>query len=570
MVLSDNELQTIQSGVFGGLDSLELLDLYNNTLQDLEPNVIEGLMNLTTLVLSYNPLHHVHSDMFESLSQLTWLDLQNISLCEIPSDTFASLRSLERLFLSSNQLVSLPPDVFTHQTKLGDLTLDNNQLSHLSQNIFSSLAYLQLLNLSANNLNELPMLSRCTSLKLLYLQENPLLWIHSEVFSGLNETMKLLVTNPAVCCYAASHVQCISDEIPSPFLTCERLLTFDFLQIIMWFISIFGIFGNITAMYIGYKQRQQRRKVQHLLITNLSISDLTMCIYLVILLSADLYYTDYFPLHSQSWRKSVLCRFAGALSVLSSEASTFFITLISIDRFFGIKYPFGSRRVSTSLARILSSILWTVAATFSITTFVLSGDDTDIYRVSEVCVGLPISKSNLYNTSTVVITIKYGISINENIHVPDQTTMNTHDSSHVSMYLSIAMFTGLNLVCFSIVGFCYTAIFIEARKSTKDSGQSQRQKEEVRMALKMSVLVLSDFCCWVPVGILSILVQAGVVEVSPRAYAWIATFVLPINSALNPFLYTFVGFSFDKIKCPCKKSERQVENIPMQQITHQK
>ncbi len=120
------------------------------------------------------------------------------------------------------------------------------------------------------------------------------------------------------------------------------------------------------------------------------------------------------------------------------------------------------------------------------------------------------------------------------------------------------------------MGFCYTAIFIEARKTTRESGQSQRHQEEICMALRMSLLVLSDFCCWVPVGILSILVQADVVEVSPRAYAWIAKFVLPINSTLNPFLYTFASLSFDKMRCSCQKCRRQEEDIPMQHIVHQK
>jgi hypothetical protein len=35
--------------------------------------------------------------------------------------------------------------------------------------------------------------------------------------------------------------------------------------------------------------------------------------------------------------------------------------------------------------------------------------------------------------------------------------------------------------------------------------------------------------------------------ISGEVYAWIAVFVLPINSALNPFLYTFSSIRYAKV-----------------------
>ena len=190
-----------------------------------------------------------------------------------------------------------------------------------------------------------------------------------------------------------------------------------------------------------------------------------------------------------------------------------------------------------------------------------------VYSNSEVCVGLPISKYKFYNTSSAIVETK--VTYTFQVYLPDETdivSQATFNYSKVSMYLSIAMFTCLNLVCFLVVGFCYTAIFITARQTTRASGRSRTSKEEMRMALRMSLLVLTDFLCWVPVGILSILVQAGAVQVSPTAYAWIATFVLPINSTINPFLYTLGGYLCDKKKLPCCKHGGQEGNIPMRQI----
>ncbi len=205
----------------------------------------------------------------------------------------------------------------------------------------------------------------------------------------------------------------------------------------------------------------------------------------------------------------MLCRVAGAGSVLSSEVSAFLITLISIDRFLGVKYPLRGWRLETKSARILVIILWLIAFSLTITTFVLSGEESIAYSISEVCVGLPISRFRHYVKSSVTFTTEVTYeykNYRSTQRVQGTVSQITYDHSGASMYISIAIFTGLNLICFSIVGVCYTAIFITARKTTRASGRSQTSKDEMRMALKVSLLVLTDFLCWVPVGILSILV----------------------------------------------------------------
>ena len=68
------------------------------------------------------------------------------------------------------------------------------------------------------------------------------------------------------------------------------------------------------------------------------------------------------------------------------------------------------------------------------------------------------------------------------------------------------------------------------------------------MAIKMGLIVLTDMMCWLPIIILSILVQTGRQTVSPYVYTWIVTVVLPINSAINPFLYTLATVIFDVIQ----------------------
>ena len=59
------------------------------------------------------------------------------------------------------------------------------------------------------------------------------------------------------------------------------------------------------------------------------------------------------------------------------------------------------------------------------------------------------------------------------------------------------------------------------------------------MATKFALIVGTDFLCWMPIIIMGFLSASGAAEIPPDVYAWTAVIILPLNSALNPFLYTF-------------------------------
>ena len=561
--LSSNILNEIHTGAFNGTGNLSELYLPYNMLKEIQSGVFQGLENLSKLSLSFNMLE-IQSGVFGGLGRLQYLYLHNNGFTKLLPSVLGKLTNMEVLFLSDNPLGSLHPDIFCNLSSLDALILCNINLTFLPRNIFQALRQLRYLDLSVNNLQELRFhpFELCIILETLNLTQNPLQWINKDAFIGLNVTAEVFVDDPASCCFVTK-ANCRSSATKSPFLTCGRMLPYDVLRVGIWVVSTIAIVANAISILAKYKQRKQLNKVQFLLITNLSISDLLMGVYLIILLSVDLYYTDYFPSHSDSWRNSTLCKVAGSLSVLSSEASVFFITMISIDRAIAIKFPFRAHRGGTKSTCIIASFLWLVASGISITSFVLSGMDSDVYAVSEICVGLPISRQYTYNMSDTSVQLSTSFSDTKLVQENKAT------GSQAAMYFSISIFTALNLFCFLIVGFCYLTIFITATKTTKKSGRSRNLKEDIQMAKKMFLLVLTDFCCWVPIGVLSILVQAGAVEVHPVAYAWIATFILPINSSINPFLYTLGDVIADKVSCSCKNCKKQSsdENTEMRQIS---
>ena len=275
------------------------------------------------------------------------------------------------LELSHNSFNSLPNCTFLKQTRLA-----SNQIQLLTRNIFQNLGQLQLLNLSHNDLSRINngLFRCCLNLRTLVLTDNPMWFIEAHSLAILNITVNVFVTSPTTCCFTSA--QCKPSIPPSQYFTCKRLLPYNILRIALWFLCTFAIIGNVCVLYTKYKQQQQSGdKVQLFLITNLSISDFFMGVYLVILLSIDLHYTDYFPTYSETWRRSVLCRLAGSLSVLSSEASAFFITLLTLDRFIGVKYTFSKFHFDSKSFRLLVILSWFVALTISICSFVLSHND---------------------------------------------------------------------------------------------------------------------------------------------------------------------------------------------------
>ena len=115
------------------------------------------------------------------------------------------------------------------------------------------------------------------------------------------------------------------------------------------------------------------------------------------------------------------------------------------------------------------------------------------------------------------------------------------------IYFSTTVFLGLNFVCYLFIVCCYIEIIRTVYKSSKPAGLNREMKAQIRLTLKVAAIVATDFICWFPVIVLLIFVQTGVLTLPPSVFAWSVTFILPINSTLNPFLYTISALVADKI-----------------------
>ncbi|XP_072175788.1 G-protein coupled receptor GRL101-like [Diadema setosum] len=369
--------------------------------------------------------------------------------------------------------------------------------------------------------------------------------IYPGIFDGMDNLNAIHAFDPRICCVAPEKAVCTLRLPAHPLFTCRLTFLQDLpTKIFIWILGISALIGNsyVIIQRLLAKFSRDTAKVQSILILNLAISDFLMGICLLILAIMDIVISDsyFWEGRAEEWRTSSICQAAGFISVLSSETSVFLITIISLDRVICVLFPFSERRLSVKSAHVVVGATWGLALLLSIFAAVLNYLNPDAYGLSDVCVGLPLIRKNSGLISVVDENTFTEIGV-----VHHKTVAAASEST---WQFSIALFLGVNLFCFSVVLIAYIIIFIWVRVTRNKAGRIDSEGAEIKMAAKMSLLVGTDFFCWMPIIILGILVQSNIVTLSSDVYAWLVVFVLPINSSINPYLYTIVDTTTRKQK----------------------
>ena len=293
---------------------------------------------------------------------------------------------------------------------------------------------------------------------------------------------------------------------PDAFHPCYDIIEFLYLRIAIWFIITIAVVGNILVVAVlVFSMIRNSVTVPQILITNLAAADFCLAIYLIFIAAADLDTAGNYQNEAFNWERSAACKTAGFFAVFSSVASICILAVITFERMTTIAFSFSHKRFMTiPKTIILLVIVWSIAFTFGILPAV------GVSSYGKVCICLPFEA----NTSL--------------------------DKGYI---ISLLIFTGI--VCFFIL-FCYVILFIQIKRTTS----SLSRKQELRIALKMSALVVTDFIIWTPIAVIGLTaVFRGVSWIDVQTSKYLMIFIFPINACVNPLLYSILQTAFHNRIC---------------------
>nr|KAG5696801.1 hypothetical protein BaRGS_012824 [Batillaria attramentaria] len=397
------------------------------------------------------------------------------------------LVGLTHLYLSGNHMTSQLGQDFALFTQLADLV-------SLKTLIFEDAGLETLTSTGLSYMEELTTLD---------LRNNPLHAFTEDVFDGTKKLRTLRTDDPRLCCdYFHQHIDNLICDAPRDELSsCDDLLKSDLFRVFLWTFSLLAVSGNTGVMiYRLFIDKEGTSQTYRILVVNLTLSDLLMGVYLAIIGSADAQFSGVYVSKEVEWRKSSMCAAAGFLALVSSEVSAFVICLVTLDRLLVICFPFNYRlRLTKITAAVTCGATWAIGLLLA--TIPLLQTDWQFYGQNGICLPLPITMR-----------------------------------SFAGQYYAFGVFVILNFVLFLLIGAGQVTIFHSVRSSAKSTMRSDHKKE-ITIARRLFLIVFTDFCCWFPIGLMGLLASGGV-PIPGIVDVLAAVCVLPLNSAVNPFLYT--------------------------------
>lgn len=147
---------------------------------------------------------------------------------------------------------------------------------------------------------------------------------------------------------------CKNETIKKIFLTILGVLY------IFTFLSFFGNLFCLIAKIISIM------KSSELISICLTISDLNLSIYFLILSIFDIKYSGNYYEYDEIWRKSITCTSLGVLANFSCILSNFSLLMMTFDKFFAIIFTFKYKKLSYFTSIIVSTSLITISFFLSI------------------------------------------------------------------------------------------------------------------------------------------------------------------------------------------------------------
>nr|XP_051687616.1 relaxin receptor 1 isoform X4 [Oryctolagus cuniculus] len=513
LYLSHNRITSLKPGVFEDLRRLEWLIIEDNHINRISPLTFYGLNSLILLVLMDNVITRLpDKPLCQHMPRLHWLDLEGNHIHKLRNLTFMSCTNLTVLIMRRNEINHLNENAFIPLQKLHELDLGSNKLENLPPHVFKDLKELSQLNLSHNPIQEIPanQFDYLVKLKSLSLEGIEIPDIQQRMFRPLMNLSHIYFKKFQYCGYAPHVRSCKpnTDGISS----VENLLASILQRVFVWVVSAVTCFGNVFVICMRPYIRSEN-KLHALSIISLCCADCLMGIYLFVIGAFDLKFRGEYNKHARVWMESIHCQLMGSLAILSTEVSVLLLTFLTLEKYICVVYPF--RCLRPQKCRTITALLLIWMTGFLVAFTPLS--NKEFFR-------------NFYGTNGVCFPL----------HSEDA------ESTGAQIY-SVTIFLGVNLAAFLIIVFSYGSMFYSVHQSAITATEIRTQvKREVALAKRFFFIVFTDALCWIPIFVLKFLSLLQV-EIPGTITSWVVIFILPINSALNPILYTLTTRPFKEM-----------------------
>ncbi|XP_041465405.1 relaxin receptor 2-like [Lytechinus variegatus] len=342
------------------------------------------------------------------------------------------------------------------------------------------------------------------------------------------------------CCNGSRHdINFNCDIVLTAFSSCNKLLDNLIIEVLVWVVGLSSFVGNTSVLLLRSRticsKASRISRINAIMILSLASADILNGIYLLIIGAVNAKFGKNYYFFADEWLESPLCQIAGFLATLSGQTSVFMLTVISIERMLAIVFPFRlNLRMGTKVTWAIVLLVWCVSIFICSIPFMFPESFTGFYGNSDVCIGLPVG---LYIYA-----------------VPGGGEAGEMEIEGSSWYFGIAIYVGINILCLLVILICYVIIFVTVKRSGRNVKNTKNSTQEIQLAGRMSLIVCTDFAAWFPIVTMFILVIARAWDMPATLYAFVVAILLPINSALNPYIYTVTQIISKRRRRPGKTS----------------
>ncbi|OCT79298.1 hypothetical protein XELAEV_18026109mg [Xenopus laevis] len=466
-----------------------ILKLYRNGFEDIQSYAFNGTKLDQLFLNNNNNLQHIHNDALKGASGPNRLDITSTALEYLPSCGLEFIQVLVAEY--SYYLKQLPALDKLDSLIDARLTYPSHCCAFRNMRLKEQNALLENLTkqcdstspkqINGTSSNEIPY-----SLPLWFEEKNltAMFFDHDEDLIADYEYLcqpKILKCSPE----------------PDAFNPCEDIMGYNFLRVLIWFISILAIAGNAVVLFILLTSHC-KLTVPRFLMCNLSFADFCMGIYLLLIASVDSQTRSQYYNHAIDWQTGSGCSAAGFFTVFSSELSVYTLTVITLERWHTITYAMQLDRK----LRLRHAIL-----------IMLGG-----WIFSLVIAMLPLVGVSNY--------IKVSICLPMDIETPLSQAY-------------IIFILVLNVTAFIIICACYIKIYIAVQNP-----ELTPTNKDTKLAKKMAVLIFTDFTCMAPISFFAISAAFKVPLITVTNSKILLVLFYPVNSCANPFLYAIFTKAF--------------------------